>query len=452
MLELTRELYRRVRAVHRAGALVVDMNEMNFLVDSRPSPHLRDRRRQLSDAPLPATAITPAIADPLVRHGDFTELSDWYSFAVLSFQLLVGVHPFKGRHPTVKTLEERMRLGLSAFRPEVSLPAVAYPLDHIPSVLADWLRAVLDRGQRVRPPALDGVHAPAIVCTPPPLQASGDLDVTLLTTLPATIRALLGGDGMWADVSDGLYLDGRRMAPSPPPGARLAITPRRGQAVIVHLDGRRVRLREVRSGLGLACELEADRIASSEGHVFLKSRDRIFALVLHDLGSRVIASTRWLGNALPKATRLFDGVAIMSLLGACYATLLWPDRCHALRLEELDGLAVVDARREGGVLMVLARCPDGYRRYAFRVDPRSGRYDVQVSSHDTPQGLDFVTLASGICVSHQDSELVLFSSRPGSAERRRIDDGALPAGALLATHHGKVLCFEGERVYRVSTR
>ncbi len=151
MLHLVRALQEGVAHVHAQGILIVDLNEMNFLidpqfrhvffidVDSYQTPHF------------PATALMESVRD---RHATaWNAGTDWFSFAVVSFQMFVGIHPYKGKHPALKTLEERMQANVSALHPAVSIPAACLPFDVIPRVYRDWYRAVLDQGQRLPPPS-----------------------------------------------------------------------------------------------------------------------------------------------------------------------------------------------------------------------------------------------------------------------------------------------------------
>src|SRR5690606_19878348 len=142
--------------VHSAGIVIVDLNELNILVSKAIDQTFLIDVDSYQTAAYPATVIMPSVRDWSAKQ--FTELSDWFSYAVLAFQLFVGVHPYKGTHAQSagidkdKRLEHRMRNNISAFRGDVSLPKCCYPFDAIPTVFRDWLKAVLDDGKRVAPP------------------------------------------------------------------------------------------------------------------------------------------------------------------------------------------------------------------------------------------------------------------------------------------------------------
>ncbi|MFT5683915.1 MAG: DNA-binding helix-hairpin-helix protein with protein kinase domain, partial [Myxococcota bacterium] len=141
-----------IEQVHAAGALIVDLNPMNILLDDAGAPHLIDVDSwQLPG--FPATAIQDAIRDRHAPPGVFSEGTDWFSFAVVCFQALIGIHPFKGRHASVKGIDDRMKAGISALSGAVRLPGVCYPLDHLPPSWRAWMTDVFHHHVRTPPPA-----------------------------------------------------------------------------------------------------------------------------------------------------------------------------------------------------------------------------------------------------------------------------------------------------------
>jgi len=398
------------------------------------------------------------VMDPRVRQRDFTELSDWFSFAVVSFQMFVGVHPFKGSHPSVKGLSKRMGKHLSVFHPDVSLPRVAYPLDAIPPELRVWYRRVLQEGNRSRPPMkLSPVAMPATATT---ITTGGVLDLSLLHDLPARVQRLLASDReLWALTDDGLYRDDRRIA-DVQAGAALALSPRMGTPVLVSIEqGGAVALFDAASKVKLECALRANKLMEVNGRVYLESGGKILELQLLDVGRRVIASARVATSVLPHATTRFVGVAVQSLLGAAYLSLFpCAGVAHQLRVAELDGARIIDARADGSVAMFLIERGGDYRRLVLRLSKDGKRYDLRDEPAAGPTGINFVTLDTGVCVCLRDDDRIeIFSTKLGANKLRLIDDSAAGQGVvggdmLLARWAGKVLCFREGKVYRLSTQ
>jgi len=452
MSKLVQELALRFHAVHAGGALIVDANEMNFLVAADFGAVFAIDVDSYQTAHHPATAISPSIRDPWTIDHGFDPCSDWFAFAVIATQLLVGVHPFKGKHPRVSGLEARMRQLISVFDPEVRLPKVAYGLDVIPSELRGWLESVLQRGERRLPPRHFG--AATLISTPTTSPTTADiLDVRRLHRLGSTVRMLVGhGDVLWAVCDDGIYRDGKRIDDAPAPGALLALTPGLDKAVVAHVAGGELLLYDVQSKVKLQAPARPDAAMTSGGRIYFKSGDKILELLLRDVGASVIASARLAASVLPHATKLFDGLAVQSLLGATYLSLFPRSGVHQqLRVRELDGREVVAARADGNVALLLLRDGDGYQHAWLRLGPQG--YDLRLETAQQAMLLPFAVLDSGACVTiREDESIEIFAARMGQASRRVLRDDAISTRWLLGTHRGKLLCANDDEVLHLSSQ
>lgn len=454
--QLIEQLATRIRSVHAAGALVVDMNDMNFLVRLSTRTVFAIDVDSYQTPSHPATAIMPSIQDPRTLSMPFDEASDWFSFAVLSFQLLIGVHPFKGKHASVKGLFERMQRGLCALDPSVTLPPVAYPLSIIPDTWAAWYRAVLGSGDR-QPPPPSMTGAPAAVVSAP-VQTTATLTSKLLHELPTEIRSTLplASGGLLMLAADGVYVDDRRIGEALPRGAVLGVSPK-GGVLSAWCDAGRLVLFHVTQNVHLETALGAEAVMSIRGRIYLKHEDKVVELIVQDVGTTVVASSRWVGRVLPKATHVHDGVLFQSLLGACYASLFPSSGAHVqVRLPELDGWQVLEARADGDarlgmLLVVVARDRDGNDcRLVFRV-ASDGRYDVTRHALSSPTGAACAVLDAGLAiVLDEDGNLEAFPVAVSAAGRRLID-ASLSAGVHLSDQHGQLLCTRGECVYRLTS-
>jgi hypothetical protein len=433
--------------VHGRSMLIVDLNEMNLLadlplrtiyfidVDSYQTPNF------------PATAIMESVRD---RHASrFNENTDWFAFAIVSFQLFVGIHPYKGKHPTLTDLEARMQQNVSVFNAKVSLPKVCYPFEVIPQAYRDWYRAVFEEGKRCAPP--DRLVATIVLSSVQPQAVRGDkVHLHELARYAAEIVLPLEWNGETALTADGLYTQGRRIDLSG--DAEIVFTPARRTPMAAWVEAERLLLYDLATEQSLGCQLRAEALTRCEERLYVKSDDGLYEVEFVELPTRVLASSlRRVGNALPRATKLYDGVAIQSLLGACYIG-IFPERGHyrAIRVPELDGYTILNARYDHGVLMAVGARGGRYDLAILRLNAAYSDYDLRLIADVPDTDINFVTLPSGVCIRlAEDGELELFYRKVGSNEIKLLKDAALQ-GARLFARGTQLLCGKAGVLYSMT--
>ena len=447
--KLVQAIQAGVEDVHKAGVLLVDLNEMNFLVS-------RDFKRpyfidvdSYQTPQYPATAIMPSVRDPLVQGLDFTEDSDWFSFAIVSFQLLTGIHPFKGKHPSIKGLEKRMEAGISIFDAAVKIPKAAYGLGVVPGAYRDWYEALFVDGQRMHPP--DGTQGVIVLRTVVrKITGTDNFDVTEIAEFKDDIRAVFTGGGhLVVHAGYEMFVD-KHAAGDWQPAVAIGFTPKQGHpvAALTIPDIQHLSLYDLITKEMLTIEVRADDVMVYGETVYVKSRDKILEVTFTETATKTVAGTRLAANVLENASKLYEGVVLQSLLGEPHASVFpRPGACYQKTLPELKGHTIVEAKFDGGVLMVLATTGGMYHRFVFRFDADYAQYDLRKVEDVTATGLNFVTLDSGVCVClNEEEQLELFSSKMGSQSVKTIDDPTLGGDMRLTKHHGQVRFSRGNNL------
>ncbi len=449
-LGLVRRLQEGVAHVHAQHILIVDLNEMNFLVDpafgrvyfldvdSYQTPHFA------------AMALMESIRD---RHATaWNEGTDWFSFAVVSFQMFVGIHPYKGKHPALKTLDERMARNVSVLHPDVSVPAACLPFDVIPRAWRDWYHAVLDGGQRVPPPR----DLPAAIALPTRAAQTDRRTGTGLFHIERRMEydgAIVAFTLGVVVTTQAVYRDGHRCAGAAP-GTRIGLTSPSGHAVAATLEHGRVRLFDLARGQAVPCDIAGEQLAATEGRLYVKHGAALVEIGFLETPARLWPQAKTVGAVLENATQLFEGVALQTLLGAWYASLLTGHGlCRQVRLAELDGAQVLDAKRQGTVLMVTVARAGRYEKLIFRFDAAYEAYDVRVIADLAATGLNFVVLDHGVCLHLSDQEeLEVFPALRGAAGLKVLADPALGGDCLLLHDGPQALLARGNVLFRFAMK
>jgi hypothetical protein len=449
MLRLALKLRAGVQQAHDRDILLVDLNEMNLLADLKREEILFLDVDSYQTRGFPATAILDSVRD---RHAtDFSEATDWFAFAIVSFQMFVGIHPYKGKHPTLLDLDARMQANVSVFHPQVTLPQVCYPFDVIPPIFRDWYRAVFEEGERCPPPT----DARGTVLVRPKVQRIADSDRLQIEerfTFPAEIVAPIFAGGNYAAVTtEGLLVgNGRVLANS---DLHIALTPRRNHIVAAWQQDGRLKLYDVTQRNAMVSELACDAVTEAGGRLIVRHDDSLHEVTFLEFPAGTQATLTRIGNALPNATQVFEGVAVQNLLGAVHVSLSpRPGACNTLRIKELDAYRIVDGKFDSGVLMLVGVQGGRYTKFILRFDARYESYDLRLVPDIAYSGLNFVTLDSGVCVHLNESEeLELFSHRKDSPNVRLLADNAV-AGMRLFKNGAQVFGTRGATLYSLTMR
>lgn len=452
--ELVKKLQNIVSEVHQAKCLIVDLNEMNFLLGSRlqdiyaidvasyQTPHYR------------ATALMDSIRDRHMKPSEFNEGTDWFAFAILSFQMFVGIHPYKGRHPTIKGLDERMIQNISVLHKDVGIPQTCYPITSIPKNYLDWYGLVLERGQRTTPPSDIVVVAVPVKLTK--TKGTAVIDIQEIGSFDDDIADFWEHFGSYVVTTHkSVYVDGHRTGD----GSKGTITGvgfTRSNKPITASFFNGFNLKDQVAHEVVTCTLNPSEVMSYNGTIYTRTGDKIVALTLTEVGSqnKILAAPVVVANVLEYATHLYSGMAVQSLLGACYVS-VFPlvGTHHQIRISELDGVRIQDAKYDNKVLMVVGFKKGVYSRWIFRFDDEFQTYDIRVIPDIKPEGLNFVTLDSGICVSMtEDETLELFPNTKGVNKSRVITDPALSGEMRLFKKNGKVVFTKENKLYSLSLK
>jgi len=450
-----------VHDIHKAGVLVVDLNEMNVLVSQDFSESFWIDVDSYQTKHFKATAIMPSVRDPLTANLDFTHLSDWYSFGILAFQLWIGIHPFKGKCPTHKTLEDRMKHHVSVFDTSVSIPKVCYPLDVIPEAYRAWFKAVFQDGKRLPPP--DSMTATAVLSAVyRTVVSSGNLDIVEVHKLQEALKSyyFVGSKEVFHTASGAVTVGkGAPMFSCARGTVHMGLTSTGDVPVLASFSPGDDHITLWSEGKEIPLTLYAEELSSYDNRLYVKSRGKICEIILplsqsKDGTNKVLASSRNIASVMERSSKLFSGGVYQDMLGSCFIS-LFPRSLtsYQVRIPELDSVKFVSAKFDRGVLMVLGSKKGLYSRFIFRFAEDFSSYDVREIENVTPAELNFVTMDSGVCISMtEDESLELFSSKKGSHTTKVVEDPLLGGDMVLIRRGSRLGFIRGNSVFEMKMK
>lgn len=445
--ELVENMFRIFELIHRKGCLVVDANEMNFLVDGARlvSPYFIDVDSYQTPR-FPATAIMDSIRD--YSAAAFSEMSDWFAFAIVATQLFIGIHPYKGTHPAYGKgeLKRRMQDNVSVFNKDVRLPAAVRDFTVIPHAYRDWLERVLEKGERLAPPSNAG--AINLVMPVVKVMAMARFVIELVREFPSRIITM---DEDFVICGDTIYNMSGSALGKAASGTEIIRTPGGRHIMAWSRDGV-LALASV-SGGSLAIDVAARALMVCGDMLVAIGGEHAVVLGLEEFGDRVIPCIKGQWDVLPNATLVLDGLLYQDVLGTSwlnifYTTLSGKAACLFRHFKELDDYRVLEARYRNRVAMVLGERSGQYDLITYKFTADFTEASCTVES-DVPYHVpNFVVLDNGTAIQITgDDELLLFSNDPRRREVKAVRESGISMEMRLCLANGRVCFAVGSKVY-----
>lgn len=461
MIKLVKKLQELVSFVHSKKILIVDLNEMNWLVDSNFEEMYGIDVNSYQTPSFPATAIMDSIRDRHMKNGQFNEGTDWFSFAIIAFQMLVGIHPYKGKHPDFDHLalddriDARMLKNASVFDKKVKIPKVCYPFDAIPLALRQWMEAVFTNNQRTPPPK-DYDALVQIVSKIKEIIGTDLFEISEIGEYDGEILAYQKHFGTQVVCTEhSIYVDNRSQPWIQEP--KIGFTPKMNIPVCLTIDEQKqIKIINLKNSSIIDLPLRSDEVMSFDGRLYIRQGATIIEIIFFEIGNNILASTKHVARVLdvPDATKVFNGVIVQNLLGRWHIS-IFPDsgKHYQLPIKELDEYRVIEAKYVNKVLMVVGEKNGQYDRFIFRLDDSYSSYDVRKIQKITYTGINFTVADQGVCVCITEEEKVeMFSNKKGSTQIKTLEDPEVNSAWKMFHDGSSVLFAHGKKLYKISVK
>ncbi|MDP1690234.1 MAG: hypothetical protein Q8L52_03475 [bacterium] len=460
---LSAGMHETVCFAHSARALMVDANELNWLVylsdRKKPSPRVIDVDSWVIDGQMPKiVAKMPSIRD---WHSKLVSVeSDWFAWGVVTFQVFTGIHPYKGTLAGYKPSEfiERMKAKKSVFTSGVSLNRVVRDFSCIPAPLLAWYEATFQNVERSVPPSpmLSGTQLPrAAQVLRVVSSATGSLTFEKLYSVTGNPVLRVYSCGVVL-CSDGSLVElGMKRTIGTVTARDVEVVKVAGGWLVGTVENDSLEFRYIDSSSGKAetmkYGLTAHGLFRSDNRLFAISDRGITELSITLLGKPVLsAGNTW--GALPNSTKWFDGVGVQDALGAAFLLVPFGEKACAIpKVPELDAIAVIAAKAgpRYAVLSTVDRNGD-YERIEITFDRDYSKYTVVRTPVDSPD-LNVAILPKGVAASiSTDGELTI--TVPTANKVSKVADKQISTDMILCNWGDKVLYIHNGDVWSVRTR
>lgn len=453
VLKLIQKMQNTIADIHKTkGMLVVDLNEMNFLVDKKFKDIYFIDVDSYETPSFPATAIMESIRD--WHSSTFNQLTDWFSFAVVSFQMFIGIHPFKGKHKSIKGIKDRMLANVPVFHKDVRFPKVCLPFDVIPPLYKDWYKALFFDGKRLPPPTgnIQTIVIPVVIQT---INGNEDFEIKEMFEYNSNVIKFLSIDGTRVTVtSKGIYVNNRLVAEENIKDSHIAITPSTSQVFMVQKINGNLSSSNLSGGNSPKEHIFVEDIMSYKGRVFIKNRDMLSELEFVEMGNNIHVVPRHVANVMENATKLFDGVIIQNILGSFMASIFPSPGTHRqIQCPEFQGYQIIDAKYDSNVLMVIGSKKGKYDKFILKFNDEFSTYSLRKVDDISYSGINFAVLENGIVVHINDDEDIEIFSNKKDANKMKVVDSSVISGDMKLFNDGvRVVFAKGKKMYRLKMK
>lgn len=451
IIEIVKRIQETIISIHKAKCLVVDLNELNMLVDDLFKIVYFIDVDSFQTPSFKATAIMDSIRDRLVKNQQFTELSDWFSFAVISFQLYIGIHPYKGIHPDYKPNEWLVRMdnGISVFDPKVTLPKICNNLSVIPKKHLDWFKNIFVKNDRSVPPFPDGV-----IIAVPDIQIrkvtsyAGDFIIELQSTYNEdiiTVFPLL--NNIYVVTEKRVYKD---MVPLPiniEEASKVYFCSSDNGDIIVGKQLNQLVEFETISGQPIG-SIRSSKMMLKNNCIYTICNEQLVANLFVTPNVKTVHTVKPVCNISEQNSKFFDGIIFQDLLGKCYVTIPYEKtKCIIFPIPELDKYRILEAKCDQYVIIVIGEHKGKYDRFIIHLNkPGDKQYCVfQKDENISYEAVNFIMLERGVCIVGSNVKSQIFVS----GVKKDLVNPPFNADTKLFTKNNVVHYIENDKIYTV---
>ncbi len=442
--------------IHEQDFLIVDYNELNIIVKKDwVTPQYIDTNAWKTPS-FPADAIAPYVRD--YSSNEFTTLTDWFSFGIITCYLYTGIHPFRGSHPKYSRtdVEGRMKDHVSIFNSDVKLPRQVRSFNSIPDNYLKWYKVMFEDGKRLAPPDLAGITGSVSVIVTV-IKSTNSFEITFIREFEDEIiyhKNVYGKEitrtkkEIWINKTN--YRVGS--------GVDIIITQRNLHTVLAKIKDSKLDMICLDNTIDLNYyKMNASSLMIVANTLFVINEREIIEVGFFDGTGKITASvdSSW---GLMSNAEIFNGIIFQHIMGKPYVVIPIPKEGSIssyieLEIPELDGYRIVNGKHENGIVILTGLKNGDYDLFILRFDDNYASYHCRKIDSVDLVSPNFVSLDNGqtIFINAID-EMELFKREPSSTSVIDINDPDIDFTMKLCNNGMQVRFFQGNNLYSIKKK
>jgi hypothetical protein len=432
---LVDEMISDIEFIHKNNILIIDLNEFNFLIDEKDliTPYFIDTD-SYQTTNFPATVIMPSIRD--WHSKSFSPDTDWFSFAIIATQIFIGIHPFKGTHPSFKKsdLEGRMKANISIFNKDVSVPPTTRDFSLIPPKMLSWFVDLFEKGVRCPPSQIGTI----VVTIPQRVTKIFGIDKFTITPILETDSIITGIKWLFGTMiiftQNDLKIDSNSYRLR---SKTAGVVLHERTVYSVDIVDNQLTLSDTRSQKAISSySCTGSHKLIIDNRIYIINDDGMLTEIkVKKFGDKImlVPGTSW--DILPNSTQCFRNVVYSNMLNKAFLYIPFEeDACSIIPVPELNGYIILDAVYEDRVCILLVHDRKGiYYRVILKFNLTISKYECEIEPDVSNSSINMVSL-NKIYLILGDGEMIIGSK--DLPDKKVISDVSLGAGATL--YHDKM--------------
>ena len=456
---LINNMMKTIVYVHEKKFTIVDGNEFNYMVNKKnyTDPFFIDVNCWQTPS-FQADAILPTVRD--YSSNKFTDLTDWFAFAVITFQLFTGIHPFKGKYTKDERMDTitRMKNGISVFDPNVRVPASVRDFSLIPPNYMKWFKQLFIEGKRMAPPNAICKAVISLTKVAELISSNDSFDISMIQDVGGEIlffkyvnygnvRIVKTKNTIWIGPNQTSYSDFEVLIVDNEP-------------VLVKSDGEKLVIKSITGSTINEIDLDCQEIMIVENVLFIMNRGNITEIDFMKVnGSKIQPSVRTTWSVMPNSTQSFSNIYVQSINGNIFLSIPVPVKGKKTKfiitsVEELNGCKIINAKHLDTVCIFSVFKDNQYQKCVVRFDDEHVEYDVRWINDCDDSTINFVVLPNGI-VAHipHDGEFEVFSKFWYQQNKvKQIKNDSISMDMTLVNDGMKVMFTKKGKIYSISVK
>jgi hypothetical protein len=448
--QLVNSLRETTEFIHKNNCLIMDGNELNYLVDEKTLaiPYFIDVDSYLTPSfSHPSKVyIMPSIRD--YHSPKISTQSDWFAFAVVTCQLFLGIHPFRGGHPDYKKtdLEGRMKNSVSIFNKEVSLPPPTRDFNLIPKQYHEWYIDMFEHNKRT-PPPLDATSIIIIPVQVHIVAANNDFEIKLLNEYSEPILYHTTIFGMpIVKTTKTIHIGNTKYNVNK--NVEFISTPISNIPLFVKIENGQLHIKAVKNSTVINSAISCTDMMISENILYVKYKENLMEIGFHEQNDtvRIVVKKTW--QIMPNSSKIFSGVIYQSILGKAHIAVPKKDRCINYTVPELDEHTIISAKCDLDVCQIIGIKNGQYDKIILTLS--GDKYTHRIIENISDTNINFVTLDNGIVISITDDYMEVF--KKGASTITKIQNKQTNSTMVLCKDGTIVKFFTDNKLYSIKMK